>query len=40
VVERLCLVCFHPDQYTYEVIEVTDLKKEVDCLFEERKLTV
>ena len=40
VVERLCLVCFHPDQYTYEVIEVTDLKKEVECLFEERKLTV
>jgi len=28
VVERLCLVCFHPDQYTYEVIEVTDLKKK------------
>uniref|UniRef100_A0A6C0JXC4 PD-(D/E)XK endonuclease-like domain-containing protein n=1 Tax=viral metagenome TaxID=1070528 RepID=A0A6C0JXC4_9ZZZZ len=40
VVEKLCLVCFHPDQYTYEVIEVADLKEEIDRLFEERKQSI
>lgn len=40
VIEKLCLVCLHPDQYTYEVIEVTDLKEEVERLFQERKQSI
>lgn len=40
VVEKLCLVCLHPDQYTYEVVEMMDLNEDVERLFEERKKNI
>ena len=39
-ISGMFLVVLHPDNKTYERIEVADLEKEIEALFEERKMIV
>ena len=39
-VTKLCLVCLHPNQTSYELFEVPELEEEMSMLFKHRTRTI